>query len=548
MTDHHSASELAALDAFLNSALREGQLRDAQLSDTYLHFIDHTGRSISVDIRRRSNLRTLFGPGIRHHTPNGYENISVSKLLAHLSQPGGDTFQRRVMDSLDAIRCAPAMKSGAETWNFLSTEQALKAGHPFHPNPRSRDEMTADEAERYAPEHENTFRLHWFAADPSCVIANAAAADCLRRLVNADFGAIDPNRIPLPWHPWQAEKLTAQNAIRDMMDGGELVDLGRGRGFWGATSSMRCLHGWHAPFMVKTSMSLRLTNSIRHLSLREVVRGVHISELLNSDLGARIKQDFPTLNILGEPGYAALRGASDAVRNDTLVVLRDNPFRDAAQAGPVMLAGLCEASPDGLSPLGDLVQALGPDAASQWFKRFLDVAIWPLLELRARYGLLFGAHQQNMMLSLDHGWPHSVWVRDCQGTGHLDSFHNMLIQECPGIGEGAENVVGTELGDGLVTYYVVVNSALNTLSTLVLDGLADEAHLVGVLREFLRSARAQTPGDPTLYTRLLEHPTLTCKGNFATSLSGVNEADGDARGQIASFLELPNPLLEPVHV
>ncbi|WP_299206202.1 IucA/IucC family protein [uncultured Tateyamaria sp.] len=547
MTHSQMAGDLAALDAFLNSALREGQLAEAQLGEASLHFKDQVGRSITVQVRQKSNLRTFFGPGIRRHRTQGWEDLSVAQLLTSLAKAGGDAFRTRVMDSLAGLRRAPLADGTADTWNFLAAEQALKAGHPFHPNPRSRDEMTADDAKRYAPEHEQTFQLHWFAADPALVASNTGAAEYLRLLADADLGATDRGKVLLPWHPWQAERLANQKAIQDLIDSGALIDLGRGKGAWGATSSMRCLHGWHAPFMVKTSLSLRLTNSVRHLSLREVVRGVHISDLLKSDLGARINRDFPTLNILGEPGYAALCDGAGAVRDDTIVVLRDNPFRDASLPGPVMLAALCEAAPNGRSPLGRLILSLGPDAAPRWFARFLEVAIRPLLELRAQYGLLFGAHQQNLMLALDGGWPKAVWIRDCQGTGHLDSFHDMLTQHCPGIGEGADNVVGAGLGDGLVTYYVMINSVLNTLSTLVLDGLADEDQLTDLLRDFLRRAQAQTPGDPTLYTKLLEQPTLTCKGNFATSLSGVNEADGDARGQVASFIDFPNPLLEPVH-
>lgn len=546
MKQTEKAGDFAALNAFLNSALREGQLAEAQLSDGHLAFKDQAGCEISVEIRQKSRFRTLFGTRIRRRAANGWEEISVAQLLTRLSKTGGDTFRTRVMDSLAALRRAPEMRSDAETWNFLAAEQALKAGHPFHPNPRSRDEMSVDDAARYAPEHEKTFNLHWVAADLGIVTSNAGAARALHLLADADLGTIDQGLVPLPWHPWQAAQLLARQDIQDLVDRRALLDLGPGHGSWGATSSMRCLHGWHAPFMVKTSLSVRLTNSVRHLSVREVARGVHISDLLASDLGLRIKRDFPTLNILGEPGYAALTDPSGAARDDTIVVMRDNPFRDASRPGPVMLAALCEASPDGRAPLGDVVHALGPDAAARWFIRFLEVAIWPLLELRARYGLLFGAHQQNLMLDLENGWPKAAWVRDCQGTGHLDSFHQMLTQQCSGIGKGSENVVGAELGDGLVIYYVVINSVLNTMSTLVLDGLADEDHLIGLLRDFLKRARAQTPGDTALYTRLLERPTLTCKGNFATSLSGVNEADGDARGQVASFLDLPNPLSEPV--
>jgi N2-citryl-N6-acetyl-N6-hydroxylysine synthase len=100
------------------------------------------------------------------------------------------------------------------------------------------------------------------------------------------------------------------------------------------------------------------------------------------------------------------------------------------------------------------------------------------------------------------------------------------------------------MGDGLLTYYVVVNTVMHTLATLVLDGVASEPGLIDIWRDALQRWQRETPGDPTLYTRLLERPGLTCKGNFSTSLSGVNEADGDAGGQLAAFLEIPNPVIE----
>ncbi len=541
-------ADSAALDAFLNSALREGKLCDPQLDQTQLSFADPAGGRFLVGLRATSSLRFLSNGQVRHETGGTRTDSSADTLLATLAADGGPTFRARVLDSLDAIRAAPKPRRAPETWSFLEAEHALKAGHPFHPNPRSRDEMTAAEAHLYAPEQEGRFPLRWMAAAPDACIASPDAAALMRKLAESDGVHAPPARLLLPWHPWQSDRLLALPDIRRLIDNGQLHDLGPGSSDWGATSSMRCLHGWHAPFMVKTSLSLRLTNSTRHLSLREVRRGLHISNLLGSNLGRRIAQEFPTLHILGEPAFAALRGPSGDAMEETISVLRDNPFRDATTPGPHVLAALCEAPSEGRSPLGVLVASLGPEAAAPWFRRFLDVAIWPLLELRARHGLLFGAHQQNLMLQLSDNWPKAAWVRDCQGTGHLAGFHDKLTRACPGIGEGSENVVDAELGDGLMVYYVVVNSVLNTLATLVLDGLAREETLHDAWRQFLTRARNSTPGDPTLYDRLLTRPTLTCKGNFATSRSGVNEADGDARGQLASFFDLPNPLRETLHV
>ncbi len=545
MAPRQADGDLPALDAFLNSALREGWLRETARNSGSITFRDPSGREVRAGLRATSRLRQLFDGTLHWRAPDGWKAVDVETLLAQLAGQAGGPFLDRVLDSLAAIRRAPPQRRDATGWNFIAAEQALKAGHPFHPNPRSRDKMSAEDAVRYAPEHEGRFALRWVAARPEMLTLGPGSADLLRLLARADLGSVPADAVPLPWHPWQAQRLRRRPDVARMFEQNALWDLGYGRSGWAATSSMRSLHAWHAPYMVKTSLSVKLTNSVRDLSLREVRRGVHVSDLLQSDMGSQIGRAFPDLHVLGEPGYAAL-GTADGVVDASMVVLRDNPFRDADARGPVLLAALCEARPGGPSPLGEIVAGLGQDAARIWFERFLDVAIQPLIELRARYGLLFGAHQQNLMIGLSDGWPSAVWVRDCQGTGHLDTFHDTLAAACPGIGEGTENVVNTELGDGLLIYYVVVNSVLNTLSTLVLDGLAQEEDLLSIWRRFLERERSRTPGDPTPYIRLLTRPTLTCKGNFATSRSGVNEADGDARGQLAAFFDLPNPVLETI--
>ncbi len=541
--------EMAALTAYLNAALRESCLDAAHLDGDRLVFRDDRGRSVSVGVRSRSSFRLLFCEPV---TIDGCRT-EVETLLSKLAAAGGATFRHRVLDSLANSRAAPPGAGNPERWTFVEAEQALKFGHPHHPNPRSRDEMPLTDARIYAPEHGGSFPLFWIGADPERLELSEGAPARFAALAQADRAPDPGRRIAIPWHPWQAERLRARKDVARLEAAGGFAVLGPGRGTWSATASMRCVHGWHAPAMLKISLSLRLTNSLRDLSAREVLRGVQISVLLASPIGGEIRAAFPRLVILAEPGFAALRDEAGAPIASSLVVLRDNPFRDPAAPGPVMLASLCEPGEGGRSPLGRIVLRLAARApahpvARAWFRRFLDEAILPILELRARWGLLFGAHQQNLMLVLRDGWPAGAMVRDCQGTGHLTDFHDTLVRVCPGLGEGAENIVDAALGDGLLTYYVIVNSVLNTLATLVLDGLAPEESLIEEWRDFLRASHASTPGDPTLYERLLNDRDLTCKANFATSRSGVNEADGDARGQRAAFIALPNPahVKEPV--
>ncbi|KQB97944.1 hypothetical protein AL073_03230 [Loktanella sp. 1ANDIMAR09] len=544
MPYHQVTGEIASLEAFINAALREDKLTDPSCLDGRLVFTDHDGAKVVLGlVRHSSDLRLRFDGSVTRDLNGAVSTMTPTALLQHLSAPGGKVFQNRVMNSINATIAAPLRRGTPENWTFIAAEQALKAGHPMHPTPRSRDEMTHEAAQRYAPEHEGRFALEWYAVDrDNMQLGGEDAQTRFAMLAKADLDQSHDGCL-IPLHPWQATQLAADPRIATMIDNGTIRHLGAGRPAWAATSSMRSLYASHAPFMVKTSLSLRLTNSVRHLSLREVRRGLHISSLLLSPLGTKMRQECPTLNILGEPGYAAIIDEGGILCPETIAVLRDNPF-DGTSRGPVLLAALCEAAGNDVSPLGELVQRLGHNAGPRWFARFLDVAVYPVLEVRARHGLLFGSHQQNMMVGLNDGWPANVWVRDCQGTGHLESFHDHLTAFCPDVGEGTENIVPAEMGDGLLTYYVVVNTVMHTLATLVLDGAASEPELIDIWRNALRRWQRETPGDATLYTRLLERPGLTCKGNFSTSISGVNEADGDAGGQLATFLEIPNPVLE----
>ncbi|OXT00643.1 hypothetical protein B7H23_11120 [Notoacmeibacter marinus] len=536
-------ADIPSLNGFLNAALREGALARVCFAGGQMRFDAPGGLPCTVCVERRSRFRCRFSGPVTIDA----SSATIEDLLRHLTQQVDPAFQGRVMDSLKTVRDTADAIGDPEGWNFQDCETALRFGHVLHPNPRSRDGLSRKESAIYAPEAEASFALCWFAVDPASVYSGGIAHEGFGALAKADRIDVPPGRFAFPFHPLQLSRLIGTTAFGELAETGVIAPLGPGRAEWSATASMRAVHAFHAPYMAKFSLSVRLTNSLRLLSQREVLRGLHVTDLLKSEIGAQIADAFPDLTILTEPAYAALRSPKGRVLTESIAVLRDNPYQDSALAGPIVLAALCETPRRGLSPAGRIVRRLarGNDTAGialRWFDKFLDQAILPVLEMRARWGLLFGSHQQNMMLKLRDGWPCGVVIRDCQGTGHLAAFHDRLAAVCPGIGEGAENIVHEEEGDGLLTYYVVVNSVMNMLATLTLDGLADEEALYAVWQRFLERAARKTPGDPTLYRRLIQRPGLTAKANFATSLSGINEADGGADGQLAQFIELQNPI------
>ncbi|WP_417686797.1 IucA/IucC family protein [Roseibium sp.] len=572
--------------AFLNALLREWDgwtVLDPKTVKTLDLVGDYAclplaGRQdqILVRLKHQGRFRSAFEfPFLMPDGETALREVPLAEAIALLAldpaASGGDPSRQlkllqRILDSRLAMERAYAQPDDctqADHWTFQQAEQALMSGHPTHPNPRSRDEVNEEEARQFAPELRGQFPLFWVLADTSILAMKAAGTDTAdeyaRNLALSDPSLpqilkdeVPAGFTPVPWHPWQAARLLSDPQIARWVENGKLQIVGPVGSDFAATASMRGVHAWHAPYMLKFSLSMRLTNSERVLAAKEVERGIQMCRLLDSPVGTAIMTDEPRLTILREPAYIALKADDGSTIEKSFVVFRDNPFRGSGQSGPVMLASLCEERLEGLSPLGNLVAERAKSlsistetAAAEWLERYLDVAIAPLMRIRARHGLLFGSHQQNMMISLTDGLPSRVWVRDCQGTGHLTTHHAELEKHVPDIGLYGENVAPPELGDNLLCYYVIVNNLMNVVSMLAIEGLLPEQQAYAQIRRHLEREMAECEDDTSFYVRLLSEPTLCSKGNYRTSLSGVNEAAGDAGGQLASFLEIPNPLSNP---
>ncbi|WP_289034750.1 IucA/IucC family protein [uncultured Roseibium sp.] len=576
----------ATATAFLNALLREWdgwslisreKAEQLGMSGTYAHLpLAQSDEALLIEVPHAGRFRRKISlPFLRWDKKTQPREIALAEALTLLvldpqASPGDPAFQlkllQRILDSrLGTERAYASCRNNkpADLWSFQDAEQALMSGHPTHPNPRSKDEVDDVSSALYSPELAGKFPLFWVLAARSILVLKDAgkhsAEDYCRDLAQADETLpkslkveIPEGFVPVPWHPWQAPRLLADQRVINWIAEGKMIPVGSAGQPFAATASMRGVHAHHAPSMLKFSLSMRLTNSKRVLSRKEVERGIQMCRLLDSPVGTDISRQEPGLHILREPAYAALKAQDGGALEESFVVFRENPFRDPASDGPVMLASLCEERLDERSPLGMLIERRAEKtgealaaSAGEWLAAFVDVAVAPLARVRSRHGLLFGSHQQNMMISLKDGLPSAVWVRDCQGTGHLTTHHDTLERHVPDIGRYSENVAPPALGDGLLCYYVIVNNLMNVVSMLAIDGLLAESAAYAILREKLVAIRDACDADTAFYDMLLEAPTLCSKGNYRTSLSGVNEASGDASGQLASFLEIPNPLSDP---
>ncbi len=490
------------------------------------------------------------------------------EIVGRVSPGGRATFLSRLLDSQESLGDALANRRSdldrlfTGPLSFAEAEQALLLGHPVHPTPKSHDELSQQEVRALAPEFAAAFPLRWMLVHRERLDADGTADLPLRQalgeLIASDpaFSAETltlienaPTHLPMPMHPWQAEHLLAQPEIKAMAARGDLIDLGEAGSPFRPTSSVRTLHGEHADYMLKFSLSVRLTNSVRVLLPKEWERGKQIHQLFATPLWQEISERFPSFRILSEPVHMALKDSQGATIRESAVLFRQNPFKGDAAANTEVLATLCQDHPEGgPSRLTALIRRIAlregcseEAAALRWFKEFLRVGIAPFLQIHADYGLLFGAHQQNTILSLQDDYPLRIYYRDCQGTGHSDSAQETLKSHLPSIGGDAQNTVSDELGHRLYGYYLIVNNLFNVIASIAQGGSTAEATLFAALREFLLKLRADGLRDPRFVAKLIDEEVIWSKGNFMTCLRDINESH-EGQDQLAVYMPMANPI------
>jgi N2-citryl-N6-acetyl-N6-hydroxylysine synthase len=438
-----------------------------------------------------------------------------------------------------------------EDADFIDSEQALINGHSIHPCPKDRGNMSGSDTLNYAPEYGGRFPLAWYSVDRTCLTTHQGtrqSVECMTAsLLDSDGScraATAPGQVLIPCHPFQHRQWQAHPVIQRLQQGGKVRFLGFGRPDWQATSSLRAIWSENHDWMLKFSLSVRITNSIRHLQPEEAMRGPGLTRLLEREPLTRWRRANPSFRLLGEPVSLALCDDDGSPLPETTIVFRENPFRGRSARHCEVLASLLQDDPrTGLSRLALrlLARHAGKKEAHRWFRRYLDVAVAPLLEAQSEYGLLFGAHQQNLILKLDNDlMPCFAWFRDCQGTGFTSQASEKLGKSLGSLIRNSDNQPPDELGIRLFSYYLFINSTFNVISSLAASGLTGEEALLRQLRHWLEQKRS-TATDPGVIDYLLHSQQLHAKNNLLCCLQALNE---NTLEDIASIYHpMVNPLL-----
>ncbi|MFD8737565.1 IucA/IucC family protein [Streptomyces sp. NPDC059618] len=455
--------------------------------------------------------------------------------------------------------------------HFLAAEQALLLGHPLHPTPKGRDCLSDAEGTLYSPESRGSFPLHWMAVAPSVLASDSAwtergrpvsAEQLTLRLAGPGLSLPDGFTAVLPLHPWQMREVAHRPGTAALMEAGLLRDLGPWGAPWHPTSSVRTVYRTGAPAMLKLSLGLRITNSRRENLRKELHRGAEVHRLLRGGLSEQWQSVHPGFDIVRDPAWLAVDGHDGSPVPGLDVMIRHNPFGPADDIGCV--AGLvsprpyagpgthdpAERRPRMRSRLTAIVTGLAARTgrprgavATEWFLRYLEQVVRPVLWLDSEAGIALEAHQQNTLLRLDaDGWPAGGRYRDNQGYYFRESRRAELDRRLPGIGAHSDTFVSDAVTDERFAYYLGINNVLGLIGAFGSQRLADERLLLAAFRRFLGGAvtgpaRLRSP----LPALLLDSPVLRCKANLLTRLHGLDELVGPVDTQ-SVYVTISNPL------
>ncbi len=456
-------------------------------------------------------------PGTRGPDPT-FQLARVRQSVAAVS-----SFLRAREDEIDALW-------SAEPMTFIAGEQASLVGDVAQPAPKSRWELTPEHLETYAPERCASFALRWLAVDPALVEHDSAAQMSAPQLTEAllrddaatDGAALDAalqglgERVLLPVHPWQFERLRDDRAFSELLDDGLVADLGERGSPVTATASLNTVYREDWPWQLAFPLSAHLANDAQPAGKQELERGVTAARLLDGDVGRRAAELAPQLVLLSAPAYLSVRRDGEPV-DGLAVQLRENRWRsgsDAAGADVSSVGTLGQDHPyGGPSRLAQIVSGLAAaggrseeEVAREWFGRYLDVVTAAQVRLHLEVGLAIDADQQLVVLELDGGWPARGVLRD--GHGYLEP------------GADAEASV-----EALVP--------LGIINALGVAGFVDERVLLGDLRDLLERERERGGRYPTtLLDRVLDGATWRLESTLRRGLEQDDEL----------FVMVPNPL------
>ncbi|MFC5051161.1 IucA/IucC family protein [Rubritalea spongiae] len=432
--------------------------------------------------------------------------------------------------------------------DFISSEQDSRWGHWFHPTPKNRVGMADWQEELYCPEYQRGFQLHYFAVHSSLLkvggISRSYYDQIMLQCLGEDFKSLPEGFAYVVCHPLQASKMRVQEGIRELIGSGILLDVGvKGREFY-ATSSVRTVYNSEVEMMLKLSIPVKITNSVRSNKVsdleycEQVVKAVKYLGLGDSSDG---------FTFLADRGQVSVQYGDAELGFESL--FRENPFYRKNTEGVVNPVALFEEALPGMkSQTFQLVTELAYKdelplklAAQVWFENYITVTLLCFIELYDEFGVTFESHLQNCLIKIEECLPVKLYYRDTEGCYIDESLSDDLTEEFPRLASLSGVFFSRKEMHEAVGYYHLINHVFAVVCRFGVDGLLEEELGIDLIHRLLRK-KEKVCGERgrALIWYLLDSKMIQCKSNLITQLEGIDELAGaDAK---AAYVEVKNPL------
>lgn len=443
---------------------------------------------------------------------------------------------------------------------FIEAEQALILGHSMHPVAKNRLGFDANDFFRYSPEFKKKFQLFYFLAHPSIVLEqsaiNLSASEIVMNQLN-NFIPTDEisttiknnsNWKLIPMHPWQASYMLKQTVTKELLKNNLLIKLGEtGNKDFLATSSVRTIYSQRWDFMLKFSLNVQITNAARINLPKELYAGTEISKLFASPWGKKLITEFPDFCFLTDPAFITIIYQGKIIDGFS-TTLRTNPFK-TSDCNVTPAASLCQDGfygvPNRLSNIVNTYSAAHSlslhDAAKNWFERYLDLLLDPVVKIYNTYGLAIEAHQQNIAIGLNkEGFPEKIYYRDNQGYFIREQRSEMVKTFVPEFGSKSECIIADSFILPKYTYYLLINNIFGFINTMGINGLINEKELISLTFDRLKKLEPEDGSGLVKY--ILESRSWEVKGNLRMRMNDLNE-DRMPADYPALFIDYLNPFM-----
>ncbi|QWG63289.1 IucA/IucC family protein [Bacillus mycoides] len=447
---------------------------------------------------------------------------------------------------------------------FIEAEQSLLFGHLTHPTPKSRQGILDWKSSMYSPELKGECQLHYFRAHKSIVSEKSLLQDSTTAMIKKELKndekvgqefieeyCQEDEYSLIPIHPLQAEWLLHQSYVQNWMNQGVLEYIGPVGKCYMATSSLRTLYHPHSKYMFKFSFPVKVTNSMRINKLKELESGLEGKEILNTKIG-EVLEKFPGFDFICDPAFITLKyGAQESGFE---VIIRENTFYSENENDATLIAGLVQdAIPGERTRLANIIHRLADlegrsceEVSLEWFRRYMNISLKPMVWMYLRYGVALEAHQQNSVVQLKDGYPVKFYFRDNQGFYFCNSMKSVLDNELAGIGERTGNLYDDYIVDERFRYYLIFNHMFGLINGFGTAGLIKEEILLSELRSVLEAFLPYNREPSTFLSELLEENKLACKANLLTRFFDVDELTNPLEQAI--YVQVDNPLVREVAV